>query len=69
MAKFRVCEYCGDHLDYGERCDCRDNLSREGLVELRREVAVDGTEKFISHQGAMCNYPQARIKCPVLGGC
>lgn len=69
MAKFRVCEYCGDHLDYGERCDCRDNLSREGSVDLRREVAVNGTEKFISHQGAMCNYTQARIKCPVLGGC
>ena len=24
MAKCRVCEYCGAHLDFGERCDCRN---------------------------------------------
>ena len=21
----KICEYCGAHLDAGERCDCRDN--------------------------------------------
>ena len=21
----KVCEYCGAHLDAGERCDCREN--------------------------------------------
>lgn len=24
MAKFRTCEFCGDTLDYGERCNCQD---------------------------------------------
>ena len=23
--KYRVCPYCGSHLDFGETCDCRDN--------------------------------------------
>ncbi len=24
MARCKVCEYCGANLDFGERCDCRD---------------------------------------------
>lgn len=23
--KYRVCEYCGDNLDPGEKCYCREN--------------------------------------------
>jgi hypothetical protein len=25
---YNTCPYCGDHLDYGERCECIEN--REG---------------------------------------
>ncbi len=25
MAKFKICECCGAHLDFGERCDCRES--------------------------------------------
>ena len=24
MAYFRICKFCGDRLDPGEHCDCRD---------------------------------------------
>ena len=22
--KYRICPYCGAHLDHGERCDCQE---------------------------------------------
>jgi hypothetical protein len=22
--KYRICEYCGANLDYGEKCDCQE---------------------------------------------
>ena len=22
--KYKVCPFCGDHLDHGEHCDCQD---------------------------------------------
>lgn len=28
--KFKVCPWCGSHLDYGERCDCTDKTGQEG---------------------------------------
>lgn len=28
--KFKVCPWCGSHLDYGERCDCTDKAGQEG---------------------------------------
>lgn len=24
--KYRICEYCGDHLDFGEQCNCRNGV-------------------------------------------
>lgn len=24
MAKFKICEFCGAHLDYNEKCDCQN---------------------------------------------
>lgn len=24
--KYRICEYCGDHLDFGEPCSCRNGV-------------------------------------------
>ena len=28
--KFKVCPWCGSHLDYGERCDCTDAATKKG---------------------------------------
>lgn len=25
---YQECPYCGDHLDFGERCDCQDRKNR-----------------------------------------
>ena len=34
MAKYRVCEHCGAHLDFGERCDCLEcRRSQAGMAE------------------------------------
>lgn len=41
MAMYKVCEYCGANLDFGERCDCRDC---EATTE-KEEVIPDGTEE------------------------
>ncbi len=32
MAKCKVCEYCGDNLDFGERCDCQDREDTQEQV-------------------------------------
>lgn len=29
--KFRVCPYCGCALDFGERCDCREEENKETM--------------------------------------
>ena len=37
MAKYRVCEYCGAHLDFGERCDCQGCRRVQADMAARRE--------------------------------
>lgn len=32
--QYRVCPYCGDHIDYGERCDCQ---AKKEVVPMQRE--------------------------------
>lgn len=34
MAYFKICPFCGAHLDSCERCDCLD-VARCGLVKTR----------------------------------
>lgn len=29
MAQYRTCQWCGAHLDHGERCDCMDHAATE----------------------------------------
>ena len=47
MAKFRECEFCGCHLDFGERCDCAESMaertSPKGLSTA--EVDMEGGYK------------------------
>ena len=35
--KYRICQRCGAHLDYGERCDCEER--REYVADID-EIAV-----------------------------
>ena len=55
MSYYRVCPYCGSHLDPGEACDCRErpaaksqalaNLQRNGLPgATNTEQAEGGTD-------------------------
>ena len=32
-----ICPYCGDHLDPGEKCECRD----EHVQKLRKRLAMN----------------------------
>ena len=35
---YKICEYCGAHLDPGERCDCRDiTASYRHIKETHKE--------------------------------
>lgn len=29
MSAYRICPYCGAHLDFGEKCDCRTERAEE----------------------------------------
>lgn len=41
--QFKVCPWCGSHLDYGERCDCRERDANEG--GHREDTERDGKRK------------------------
>lgn len=45
MAKYRTCPLCGAHLDHGERCDCREEQSREYQNPIDRIPERDQTGK------------------------
>lgn len=36
---YKICPYCGAHLDPGERCDCQDE---ENATSQRKEGPDDG---------------------------
>ena len=39
--KFNTCPHCGDHLDFGERCDCQQRRSAAETREDGEELAGD----------------------------
>ena len=44
--KNRICEYCGAALDYGERCDCReDELWAEEIISLEERRNTDASRR------------------------
>ena len=47
MAKYRVCEYCGANLDFGEKCDCCgcEEAKDTATPCAGGEVTADGTEE------------------------
>lgn len=38
--KYRICEYCGDHLDFGEQCDCREGVKPIQFEKMIEEKPV-----------------------------
>lgn len=39
---YRVCPDCGNHLDLGERCDCKERAEQEAAKEAA-QLAADLT--------------------------
>lgn len=39
--KYNTCPYCGDHLDFGERCDCQQRKGTAEAGEDGEELAGD----------------------------
>ena len=38
--KFKVCEYCGETLDFGERCECREAEAwAEEVIRMEQDRA------------------------------
>lgn len=38
---YNTCPYCGDHLDFGERCDCQQRKGAAETGEDGEELAGD----------------------------
>lgn len=34
---FKTCQYCGAHLDPGERCTCREENRHRNMFQRKRE--------------------------------
>lgn len=41
--QYRVCPYCGDHLDHGERCYCQDKKREAAPLQRERPKAKTPT--------------------------
>ena len=60
--KYNTCPYCGDHLDFGERCDCQNR----GQEPERREAGKDG-EELVGDKPAEAGGKLPRIKYSAVG--
>ena len=45
--KYKICPYCGSNLDYGERCDCMDQIDTplmsaetDGFTDIPEEIVI-----------------------------
>lgn len=36
--RYKTCPFCGDHLDFGERCRCQEDKP----LQTKKETAPDG---------------------------
>lgn len=52
MSYFRTCEYCGDNLDPGERCKCREEKEPVKAVPQKIEVCPKESGRRVSR--ALC---------------
>ena len=45
-AQYKTCPFCGDHLDFGEKCDCQGQREVPPDTQLqppaKKETAPDG---------------------------
>ena len=48
MTYYNVCPYCGNNLDPGEKCDCREH--EEELSEYEEEIKQDRRTVRINHE-------------------
>lgn len=42
--KYKVCEYCGAHLDFGEVCDCKKRKSHSAdkqMSDLEKNIQLN----------------------------
>ena len=42
--KFKVCDYCGAHLDNGETCDCRENDDGKNSPDTKSEERTNDND-------------------------
>lgn len=40
MGQYKECEWCGSHLDFGEKCDCQKVAEEAALQESSKENAL-----------------------------
>ena len=60
MPYYRVCPYCGSHLDPGERCDCQDKEeAAQGAAN-----ALDGKVEHANHavSTSIMNETEVKVK-------
>ena len=60
MSCFRVCPYCGSHLDPGEICDCRGKEGTPVSAANADEGGVEQIEKAVS--ASIINETEEKVK-------
>lgn len=53
MSYYRVCEFCGDLLDPGERCECRKE--EEMVLRTPRKIEYPKEMKRRCQQNVLCS--------------
>lgn len=42
--KYRTCQYCGAHLDHGEKCECQKSKNRNLVEPIDKEKNTESME-------------------------
>lgn len=56
--QYQTCPHCGAHLDFGERCDCRDK--KKPPPDGNRESGKEIIHHYFIRVGAFCQAPGGR---------
>ena len=70
--KFKVCPWCGSHLDYGERCDCTDAAATKGDAQgAKADQVRKRGNTFIAYMtfiNAVLGIASPSLMCMYAGG-
>lgn len=64
---FKVCPYCGAHLDCGERCDCQGAKKETALLQQKRSQAQEPIDSLSDRSREVKGADAGNAACAATG--